>query len=159
MQGGAQGTGADGGAPAEPSVEDVLASIRRILDEDQPASPAGHAATDGRPGELLLDVSMLIEAPHPTVPALVVPLEETKPTPVLAPEAAAAATLSFRRMVHVMAATAAPGACRHHHRGPGAPGAAPAAETWLNTHLPPLVERVVRAEIERVAGKAGSVVP
>jgi uncharacterized protein len=30
----------------------------------------------------------------------------------------------------------------------------PVLKSWLDTHLPPLVERLVRAEIERVAGRA-----
>jgi cell pole-organizing protein PopZ len=31
----------------------------------------------------------------------------------------------------------------------------PLLKDWLDTHLPPLVERLVRAEIERLAGRAG----
>jgi cell pole-organizing protein PopZ len=30
----------------------------------------------------------------------------------------------------------------------------PLLREWLNTNLPPLVERLVRAEIERVVGRA-----
>ncbi len=30
----------------------------------------------------------------------------------------------------------------------------PLMKEWLDTHLPPLVERLVRAEIERVVGRA-----
>jgi cell pole-organizing protein PopZ len=30
----------------------------------------------------------------------------------------------------------------------------PMLKNWLDVHLPPLVERVVRAEIERISGRA-----
>ena len=32
----------------------------------------------------------------------------------------------------------------------------PLLKEWLDAHLPPLVERLVRAEIERVVGRIGT---
>ena len=73
-----------GGKDAEdPSMEDILASIRRILNDDEPAADASHevqAAHD--PGSVdhaapphddvfVLDQSMLVEAPPPAPPIAV----------------------------------------------------------------------------------------
>jgi cell pole-organizing protein PopZ len=154
----------DSESALEPSVEDVLASIRRILDEDQPLNrAAGSAGQAGHDDELLLDTSMLIEAsPHPKqadarIPAGQAPAPDGSPlTALLAPEPQAAATRSIRDMLHTLAAD------RTAQVQPGATiedlvrlELRPLLEAWLNTHLPPLVERIVRAEIERVVGHAG----
>ena len=53
----------------DPSMEDILASIRRILSEDEPAAqvpPAGKEATDD--DVLVLDASMMVHDPNPPAP-------------------------------------------------------------------------------------------
>ncbi len=192
---------------ADPSMEDILASIRRILNEDDapgsspdagpsPASAAPNAASAGAgnappsaeavtgagsAGEdedvLVLDEGMLVNAPEPFAPeppaaeALAVPPEPSLPTdataPVgggmlhdeglLAPESAAAAASSvsslFRTLSHERGAQVYRGGptiedlVREEIR--------PMLKAWLDEQLPPLVERLVRQEIERVAGRAG----
>jgi uncharacterized protein len=57
--------GTDGAAP-DPSMEEILASIRRILNEDEPVGGAGEAPEEESPSDddvLVLDRSMLVSAP------------------------------------------------------------------------------------------------
>jgi uncharacterized protein len=61
--------GADG---ADPSMEEILASIRRILNEDEPAAGAAEESPEGSEADdevLVLDRSMLIAAPEVDVAA------------------------------------------------------------------------------------------
>jgi cell pole-organizing protein PopZ len=57
--------GADGAGP-DPSMEEILASIRRILNEDEPVGGTGEAPEEESPSDddvLVLDRSMLVSAP------------------------------------------------------------------------------------------------
>ena len=59
-------------AGADPSMEDILASIRRILSEDEAAPPAPMPAADaGAAGEdvLELDAAMMVSEPPAPVAA------------------------------------------------------------------------------------------
>jgi cell pole-organizing protein PopZ len=154
-------------------MEDILASIRRILSEDEvaasgTAAPEPQAAPPGdhadRNGVLVLDPSMMVShppaspgtAPEPepvaTTPASTAPVPQT----LIAPEAAAAAAASVGSLVRTLSA----------ERGllvrAGGPSIEdiireelrPLLKAWLDANLPPIVERLVRAEIERVVGRA-----
>ena len=57
------GAPAAAGATADPSMEDILASIRRILSDDEAEQGATPAATPPDDGVLALDASMLVEEP------------------------------------------------------------------------------------------------
>lgn len=97
-----------GAAPADPSMEDILASIRRILSEDEPA-PAAPAPPPAPVAEaadsdvLVLDETMQVADEPPEAepsPLAVAPLElpppepepevEPEPEPLAAPEPAPA---------------------------------------------------------------------
>ena len=123
------------GAPAgnDPSMEDILASIRRILSEEEPAAqpPVPAAAAEPEAAEekaddvLVLDPSMLVEeeaapalspiaepapsplteaAPAPFGPLPLPPPEVVTPPPtLLAPETAAAATSSVGNLMRTLA--------------------------------------------------------
>ncbi len=194
----------------DPSMDDILASIRRILSEDDavpviqpggapsPAVAAQPAAATPEDAVFDLDASMLVgEAPmaapqpHPaqansepdgaTVPQSPVaapppPLVQAVPVqppfvaerpPVIlmsssndddlvAPEAAAATANSMstlRRSIENGRATAVT------RGGPTLEDMVreelrPVLKAWLDAHLPEMVERLVRAEIERVVGRA-----
>ncbi|MEJ0020410.1 MAG: DUF2497 domain-containing protein [Acetobacteraceae bacterium] len=173
-------------APAgDPSMEDILASIRRILSEDETAPAATAAApsaeakgTEETPGDgvLVLDPAMLVPepaaAPPPAIaPAPVEPVPIAEITPVLAvppdpmppvspnlvaPEAAAAAASSVGSLMRTLAAERT---MQVRSGGPTIEDIVreeirPMLKLWLDTNLPPLVERLVRAEIERVVGRA-----
>ncbi len=163
----------------DPSMEDILASIRRILNEDDVnAAPAPEAVHDDSPtvrkdDVLVLDTSMIIEepvaarsTPQPALglpsPSHAAPEEEPQPAPqptptvLVAPEAAASAASAVSALVQALVAErAAP----VHRTGPTIEDVVreelrPMLKAWLDQHLPPLVERLVRTEIERVVGRA-----
>jgi cell pole-organizing protein PopZ len=175
--GAAAGTGE--GAGGDPSMEDILASIRRILSEEEPAAgaaPAEPAPAEKDDGVLVLDSSMMVpDEPEPSMQAEVLPpprpvpppspepplrVAVTEPEPpavaLVAPEAAAAAATAMHGLLRTLAADRAlkvrPGGAtiedivREELR--------PLLKEWLDTNLPDMVERLVRAEIERVVGRA-----
>lgn len=194
------GTPPGGSAPAgsDPSMEDILASIRRILSEDETADasavkpaeePAPPPPDEPEDDVLVLDQSMLVPEPaqpdaeldlapepdpEPVVEAepvvepepliaLAVPVEPSpmtvlpppSMTDLVAPAAAAAAASSLGSLVRTLAAGRA---TQVHTGGPTIEDLVreevrPLLKEWLDTHLPPMVERLVRAEIERVVGR------
>jgi cell pole-organizing protein PopZ len=164
------GTSAPGTAPAsDPSMEDILASIRRILSDDEPKpdephpvpaapAPAASVAADQSPVEdevLMLDASMLVKQEQavtelPPPPAM----EPIVPT-LVAPEAAAAAASSVEALMRTLHTEQS---MRVTSLGPTIEDIVrqeirPLLKDWLDTNLPPLVERLVRIEIERVVGR------
>jgi cell pole-organizing protein PopZ len=163
---------------ADPSMEDILASIRRILNEDEaaaatagPPPPVAKVAAVPPPeddGVLVLDNSMMIGAPAPPPPpepvmpplmAMPMPafaLHDAEADGIIAPESEAAAAASVGSLLRTLSAE------RHtevHRGGPTVEdlvreGIRPLLKSWLDVHLPPLVERLVRAEIERIGERA-----
>jgi cell pole-organizing protein PopZ len=168
-------------AVPDPSMEDILASIRRILNEEE-AKPQADAADE--PDVLELDHTMMLPdedqpghnqpaaVPEPP-PALVRPAAEpvasvmavpmpppiaapVRPMPTLvAPEAAAATAVSVGELMQTLATQRSTAV---HRGGPTIEDLVreeirPLLKEWLDTHLPPLVERLVRAEIERVVSR------
>jgi cell pole-organizing protein PopZ len=206
----------------DPSMEEILASIRRILSEDEtsaaavePAPHADHAhavgaietAAEAPVDDILdLDPGMLVTAhapaPEPAMavapaparapdpfddlpdppppapePAAALPTEiapshdatdamepdlnapfadpPIAPPHLVAPEAAAAAAVSVGSLVRTLVAERATAV---HRGGPTIEDLVreevrPLLKDWLDTHLPPMVERLVRAEIERVVSR------
>ncbi len=171
-------------------MEEILASIRRILNEEE--QPAELELPPEMPPEedvLVLDQSMLVAPPEPVheeqapvaesaavPPAATVPVPRPRPetealvegpppapfaAPVLAPdlvapEAAAAAASSVGSLMRTLAAGRA---TQVWSGGPTLEDMVraelrPLLKDWLDTNLPPLVERLVRAEIERVVNRA-----
>ena len=189
-------------AGADPSMEDILASIRRILSEDETAdSPTAKPAEEPPPEPseepeddvLVLDPSMLVPEPAPErepdidlqqepdpeplpaaepepvvelapvvepPPVIAVPPPAPAPIPasmtdLVAPAAAAAAASSVDNPVRTLAAGRR---TQVYAAGPTIEDLVreevrPLLKEWLDTHLPPMVERLVRLEIERVVGR------
>ena len=169
-------------------MEDILASIRRILSEDetpQVASPSEDV--------LVLDRTMMVAegtAQHPAIePAVAPPTPEPPSPPVLVqvpvPEPPPPVTMQVvpespimspvqaddklvsddtvsaasGAMSGLMRALAADSAARISAAGPTIEDLVraelrPMLKTWLDTHLPLMVERLVAAEIDRVVAKA-----
>lgn len=215
--GGASGSASGGGQPvspgaaADPSMEDILASIRRILTEDDPAPPPLHVERSTAPKPesdvLMLDASMLVPEPVPapqtphavpaqatallvaapqaTAPQAAAPQAETvQPLPVhvpvvivtpttmaasqpghgdgalLAPDTAAAASASMGMLLKSVA-TSVDRQTLLHRGGPTLEEMVrdemrPLLKSWLDENLSTLVERLVRAEIERLVTRATS---
>lgn len=162
---------------ADPSMEDILASIRRILSEDEAAPAAAPADED----VLVLEPSMMrsdlpTPAPAPSAesaaadpppvasgppPSAPEPPDEAEPMPpsgagLVAPETAAAAAAAVAGLVRTLASDRA---LQVRAGGPTIEDLVrqmlrPLLKDWLDANLPALVERQVRAEIERVVGRA-----
>ena len=148
-------------------MEDILASIRRILSEDEAPTSGGNPPASQPPGEvgsdgvLVLDPAMMVPDPaheaEPLTPAPAAAPRSVEPAPsaLVAPEAAAAAASSVGGLVRTLTERST----RVHGGGPTIEDIVreelrPLLKTWLDANLPPLVERLVRAEIERVVGRA-----
>jgi uncharacterized protein len=183
---------------ADPSMEDILASIRRILNEEEvPADAAAPIEAAADDDVLVLDESMMVSAgehlrdafegepePEPLVPKILpaghVEPPEIEPEPLsketaaaasnqtspvqapaklsdlMAPETAAAATSLVGSLVKSLSAGRS---TQVYSGGPTLEDLVraelrPLLKEWLDAHLPPLVERLVRTEIERVVGRA-----
>ncbi len=182
----------------DPSMEDILASIRRILNEDEPGTPA---PADTTPEPLVLTEDMLVQGtvevlpepvatpapapepppaePPPAEPIQAQPIQaeptaappgpaepppaEPVPTPpladveaLLAPAVAAAATAAIGNLLRAVSQERTSAVTRG---GPSIEDVVreevrPLLKEWLDQHLPAVVERLVRSEIERVVGRA-----
>lgn len=172
-------SGTDQQPGAEPSMEDILSSIRRILKEDETVTmPA--AAEPGKP-VLSLDTSMLVAEGRPAADSAAVPdgaaaaatptLSSATPPGTDTDQPIETGDEAARRLIGAQAAAAAAGhigtlvrtISADRHAAIGRPGLTiedlvrdeirPLLKTWLDAHLPGLVERVVRAEIERLIAR------
>jgi cell pole-organizing protein PopZ len=193
---------------ADPSMDDILASIRKILNEEEPAAPPAQAAAE----PIQLTPEMMVSppeklagpaatppepapepepepppppppppaptpAPPPPPPVAVAPPPLTptrvptnimqplqpqhppEPAPVnlLDPLAAAAAAAALGQLSRAVSQE------RNAHVSRGGPSIEdvvreelrPLLKAWLDAHLPATVERLVRAEIERVMARQG----
>jgi cell pole-organizing protein PopZ len=159
----------------DPSMEDILASIRRILSEDEQAPTVESERPDpGSDDVLVLDSSMMVAEPTPSPPGSAPPAvtasgqpepgtavalaEPAADTVLVSPESARAAAASVAGLVATLASERN---TQTHRGGPTVEDLVraelrPLLKAWLDTHLPPLVERLVRAEIERVVSRTSS---
>jgi len=155
-------------AGADPSMEDILASIRRILhdgSEDVQFPPEDVAPSAAAPAHDVfeLDHGMIIdEQPEPPASSFQPepePPPQHPPSPpetdhLLAPQAAAAASASMGALVRVLGQRQTP----VYRGGPTLEDIVrdeirPLVKNWLDENLAPMVERMVRAEIERVTSR------
>jgi cell pole-organizing protein PopZ len=177
------------------SMDDILASIRRILNEDEAAAQTAEAVEPTEP------VAPLAEEPEPAPAPPRAPAPEFTPPPIapppvfarpepepveltsdmlvtppspaavpsasstrmamddtsglIAPAAAAAAAASVGSLLRAVSSERG---SQVYRGGPSIEDLVreeirPILKDWLDNHLPPLVERLVRAEIERVVNR------
>jgi cell pole-organizing protein PopZ len=146
------------GQPGDPSMEDILASIRRILSEDDagaPAPPDSTAADPAQPMVLTLQESMIVA--EPTQPPSAQPPSVVSPVTPVAADPPPPATGSITALLRTLIAEREQ--VPVHRGGPTIEDLVreeirPLLKQWLDANLPPVVERLVRAEIERVVGRA-----
>lgn len=163
-------------------MDDILASIRRILDEEgQRQEPEAAAAAEKlEDDEEILDLNQFMipnepdlatSGPVPAPPPILAepaPVTAALPPPdqmpvapppympaLVAPAAAAAAAVSVSALMRTLASERSTAV---HRGGPTIEDLVreeirPILKEWLDAHLPPLVERLVRAEIERVVSR------
>jgi cell pole-organizing protein PopZ len=156
---------------AEPSMEEILSSVRRILAEDERG--AGPAPRPSRAAADVLDLTEAIgedgtvrhiepaavrrEAEAPAT----LPDGRVEPVPPRPPEAANGRLLSESASSAVAASFARLSAPPDERDAEPALDYVlrevlrPMLQAWLDENLPALVERLVRDEIARVAGDAG----
>ena len=174
------------------SMDDILASIRRILNEDEATAEAADVAPPAQPEaepEPEPDPEAFAAPPPPIAPAPVAappPRARSGPEPVeltsdmlvtppnlppaapprmglgmddasdlIAPAAAAAAAASVGSLLRAVSSERG---SQVYRGGPSIEDVVreeirPILKDWLDHHLPPLVERLVRAEIERVVNR------
>ena len=176
------------------SMDDILASIRRILNEDEavaeaaegaqanapeapdaeedaeepealpppraaapefappPITPPPPAARSG-PEPLDLTSDMLVSPPNQAASAPRMGMDDV--SGLIAPAAAAAAAASVGSLLRAVSSERG---SQVYRGGPSIEDLVreeirPILKDWLDMHLPPLVERLVRAEIERVVNR------
>lgn len=133
----------------EPSVEDILASIKKVIardvrsDEDALRRPAPEPAASQDVGdegvlELAAEAELLEEAPLVTEQSRVSMRESLAALSVMAQPGAAPQIVRSGE-------TSLEGLVRDMLR--------PTLAEWLDKNLPPLVEQMVAAEIARIVGK------
>ena len=172
---------------SEPSVEEILESIKKVIARDnradaarergrreaaaEAAAPAPRVSArpapraEGRPASFPADVLDLSEVAaqiliEDRVPPADLPsaLDEDEETPLLAEET----TASMRDSLAALAMLSAPGASPQIVRSGETSLESlvremlrPALAEWLDKNLPPMVEKLVAAEIARIVGKKG----
>ena len=158
----------------EPSMEEILASIRRIISEDaeEPSEAKGRDAAEpesvleltemvGEGGEVV-NLREQSGKAEPREPAPANAKEQGEPPAAARPKPARSRLLSAERE---QAAAAAIGGLMSAVAEEAKPAGktveeivrellGPMLKTWLDENLPTLVERLVREEIERVVGRA-----
>src|SRR5262245_63907427 len=164
------------GKPAgqgEPSMEEILASIRRIISEDgEPAKPGAAPATAAAPSGAsdVLELTDMVEEAKPAAPAPTPVAAAPAPPPVItrvkepddglvSPPAATAAVGALTALVSAKKETERSMSDNPMLVGNGAmtleslirEEIRPILKQWLDQNLPPMVERLVQREIQRIA--------
>ena len=152
--------------PSEPSMEEILASIRRIISDDE-AKPADEAApATAFPDDS--DVAFVEEEPVAALPSEPpAPVVEPQPAPIQPepqpqPQSAFASAPDMASLLSDQASSVVTHAFGQLASTVLSNNARtledlvkdmlkPMLKTWLDDNLPTMVERLVRAEIERVA--------
>ncbi|MDR6290169.1 MULTISPECIES: DUF2497 domain-containing protein [Inquilinus] len=149
-------------AQQEPSMEEILASIRRMITEDDPARGRTVAAEVVRPQTSAPslsaddDVLELTEALDDPRPVAAPPAAESAPEDesVVSPASASAALAALARLN----AAAAPAAVAVHKSQTVddlvREMLRPLLKEWLDANLPRLVEQAVEREVSRIANGA-----
>ena len=128
----------------EPSMEEILASIRRIIadDEAKPASAAAAPATAKPESPAAPAAKALNRQPAYEPP----PIETTPVPPIISGTTMRAVESAFNSLANTVLSNNArtlEDLVKEMLR--------PMLKTWLDDNLPGLVERIVKAEIERVS--------
>jgi cell pole-organizing protein PopZ len=161
--------------PPEPTIEEILASIRKIISDDEPESPlesapAQMAPVEEEPDDDILELTEKVVDQPPNDNAagvdeeVIIPNEsENKPVmtddneALASPATVAAASGAFARLTHVDPLSAAP----LHHGGGGKTVEdiarellKPVLKEWIDQNLAGIVERLVEHELRKISRKS-----
>lgn len=133
---------------AEPSMEEILASIRRIISEEEqapePLLDLTSAQTQSVRAARPVDEDIILEAVEAPAPAFPSPLEGT----ILSSPSANAAAGALARLAGQLRIADTPDQTLE---GVVREMLAPMLKEWLERNLPGIVESRVEAELERIA--------
>jgi uncharacterized protein len=134
----------DNKTPPDPSMEEILSTISRIITEDKPAATA-------EPNEEVLDLTEAVGDDGA--------VRHLHPGAIASPATAAAAATAFGRLAEAETQSRRAGEVPIGGSGRTLEDIVrdmmrPLLQAWLDQHLPGLVERLVREEIARLAGDA-----
>ncbi|MBY0563861.1 MAG: DUF2497 domain-containing protein [Hyphomonadaceae bacterium] len=148
---------------AEPSMEEILASIRRIISEEEQAPPVLDLTEPEE--ELQVDLpavdddlvfeaveeAVAQETPAPVARAPVQMMPEPESDVILSPPTASAAAGALARLADTLRIADTPGQTVE---GVVRELLKPMLKEWLDRNLPAIVEARVEAELERIARMA-----
>ena len=138
--------------PREPSMEDILASIKRVIAEEKElraaVPPPSPDSVDDEEGE---DDVLELDHPVDAQPSGNEPLIDTGP-PLLDENAADSSRMKLEQLTNV-AAAAPPAPVVNPLEEMLRDMLRPALKQWLDEHLPRIVDEHVRREISRITGK------
>lgn len=154
----------------EPTMEEILASIRRIISEDDTPPPAPVVAPPVKAMQDTFELTQPVEeseddlvafdmAPEPAPPVRKAPEPIPAPAParpaamvpeldLVGPAAAQQAASAFARLTGAMAITSTPGQTVE---GLVRELLRPMLKDWLDSNLPSIVESAVEAEVKRLS--------
>ena len=158
---------------AEPSMEEILASIRRIISEDEAAPDAApvlelSTPAAAAPAAAVADDDLLVfdgpAEPEPAAPAVMAEPERPAPRPAPAPTPAPMESLAAEHIMSEPVANQAAGSFTRlagtlrltDTHGQTVEGVVrellqPMLREWLERNLPPIVEAKVEAELDRIS--------
>lgn len=152
-----------GTASSEPSMEDILASIKRIIADDEPGAFARSRslravpAPDSEPAADDAARDDVLELSEPIVPPVDMPPLDASPAPAAAPadpilshRVAEASREKLEALSRLVVKPPVPGADTL--EGLVREMLKPMLRDWLDANLPQLVEQIVAREIARITG-------
>jgi len=134
-----------------PPMDEILASIRRIITDEPPLRDQAPAATRPEEDAEAEDVLELGDPPSAEVlPALATPSSAAAPPGLLSEQTQAA---SQRALAALSGLSIDPDADANTLDGLVRDMLRPMLKDWLDAHLPDMVERLVAREVARISGR------
>ena len=144
-------------APREPSMEDILASIKKVIAEEKelraaiPPGPVGDDDPGPADDEDVLELDQPMDA-APNAPAAPEPPADLGP-PLVDEEVADAGRARLAELTSIAAAAPPPQPAANPLEDIVRDMLRPALKAWLDEHLPGIVDEHVKREISRITGK------
>ena len=140
----------------EPSMEDILASIKKVIAEEKELRSASPALTLSVPAPAVQaavsDDDDVLDLQEPMVEQLSLPPVDLGP-PLVSDTAAAPIRSRLAALQEVAATAPAPASAANPLEAVVREMLKPILKDWLDHHLPAIVDEHVRREITRITGK------